>query len=145
MQKNTTIVLREDTVSIAVEAFHGCKNLVSVTLPDGIKEIDYVFIDCVNLAEINIPNSVMFIKHFAFDNTAWYNNQPDGVIYAGKVAYRYKGDIPINAHIVIRDGTLAIANEAFYYNAGYRNIVSIEIPDSVINILGIINCDIIRC
>ena len=69
----------------------------------------------------------------AFNNTAWYNNQPDGLVYAGKVAYNYKGDMPANTQLSIKDGTIGIAAYAFN---GCNGLVSIDIPNSVTSIGG---------
>ena len=71
------------------------------------------------------------IGNNAFYNTAWYNNQPDGLVYAGKVVYKYKGEMPKNTEIVIKDGTLGIADEAFHNCSG---LTSITIPNSVTSI-----------
>ena len=67
----------------------------------------------------------------AFSNTAWYNNQPDGLVYAGKVAYRYKGTMPNNTSIVLKEGTPGIASNAF---SDCNELTSVTIPDSVTNI-----------
>ena len=94
------------------------------------------FLGCHNLTSISIPNSVISIGAGAFGSTAWYDNQPIGLVYAGKVLYKYKGTIPANTNIVIEDGTLGIADEAFYNNVGhnYKNLTSIKLPTSLVNI-----------
>lgn len=61
----------------------------------------------------------------AFEGTAWYENQSDGIIYVGLVAYKYKGTMPEKTSIVIKDGTIGIANSAF---KGCTNLVSLSIP-----------------
>ena len=90
--KNLTSVTIPDSVtSIGNNAFEGCKSLRSIIIPDGVTSIDYgTFESCENLTNITIPDSVTSI-HDAFEGTAWYNNHPDGFVYAGKVIYKYKG------------------------------------------------------
>ena len=106
MPNNTQITLDEGTLGIAGAAFYGCSGLTSIT----------------------IPNSVTSIGRRAFENTAWLDNQPDGLVYAGKVAYKYKGEMPDNTNINLNEGTLGIAGEAF---SGCGGLTSITIPKSV--------------
>ena len=71
----------------------------------------------------------------AFLDTAWFENQPDGMVYIGKAAYKYKGETPPNTELILKDDTRVIAEDAFCEeyeeNTG---LVSIKIPDSVISI-----------
>ena len=88
-----------------------------------------VFDGCKNLVSIAIPDNVNFIGSFALRGTAWYDAQPDGLVYLGKVLYTYKGnDIP--SKITIEDGTLGIAGDAF----ADQSIESVTIPESVTRI-----------
>lgn len=155
MPKNTSIEVEEGTKGIAGGAFWGCSGLASITLPEGITIIeDYAFTECDNLISITIPESVTSIGEGAFDNcydlisitipsnvttigsnalsgTAWYNNQPDGVVYTGKVLYEYKGVMPENTSIEVREGIKSIAANAFY---DCVNLISITLPNSMANI-----------
>jgi hypothetical protein len=118
---------------IRARAFMNREDIVSVNIADGIKKIgNAAFLNCKNLAKINIPDSVTEVEECAFDVTAWYDNQPNGVIYAGKAAYAYKGTIPENANITLRDGTVSITDSAFAHCAYSKNPVSITIPSSVV-------------
>ena len=129
MPSNTSIVVKDGTTMIATEAFSGCKGLVSIEIPNGVTRIGTdAFYDCSNLEIIEIPNSVISLA-FAFYGTAWYNNQPDGVVYAGCVLYEYKGKMSENTYIVIKDGTICIAENAF--EEGCEQLIGVKIPNSV--------------
>ena len=67
----------------------------------------------------------------AFSETSWYDNQPDGLVYVGKVAYAYKGDMPSGTRIRIQAETKGIAGGAF---SGRDNLVVVTIPNSVVSI-----------
>ena len=89
------------------------------------------FSGCTKLESIEIPNSVISIGGSAFSGTAWFKNQPNGVVYAGKVAYKYKGTMPQNTEITLDNGTLGIAAHAFY---DCKNLISMNMPNGVISI-----------
>lgn len=95
----------------------------SITLPNSITRIgDYTFSGWTKLIEINIPNSVTSIGRDAFARTPWYDSQNTGIIYAGNVAYGYKGDMPKNTDIVLRNGTVGIADYAFNHDVNLRSV-----------------------
>ena len=155
MPSNTSIVLKEGTLSITDAAFKGCSGLTSITIGNSVTSIGdsafencsgltnvtignsvtsigySAFRDCAGLTSVTIGNSVTSIGYRAFGGTAWYNNQPDGLVYAGKVAYEYKGTMPSNTSIVLKEGTLGIAGSAF---RGCTGLTSVTIPDSVTSI-----------
>ena len=123
------LVIPDSVPSIGNYAFYNCSGLTSVTIGNGVTSIGkYAFSGCSGLTSIPIPDSVTRIGRYAFSGTAWYDLQPNGVVYAGKVAYVYKGIMPSDTSIVLEEGTLGIADYAFY---GGRGLTSIVIPDSV--------------
>ena len=129
----TSITIPNSVTSISERAFAYCDGLINITIPNSVTSIgDSVFYKCTRLTSITIPDSVTSIGNEAFYNTAWYNNQPDGLVYAGKVAYEYKGTMPSNTSIVLKEGTLGISG-AF---SGCTGLTSITIPDSVTHIVG---------
>ncbi len=151
----TSVTIPNSVTSIGNEAFSGCRGLTSVTIGNSVTSIGYyafwdcsglrsltipnsvisigggAFEHCSGLTSVTIPNSVTSIGEGAFDDTAWYNNQPDGLVYAGLVAYKYKGTMPSGTSIVLKEGTKGIADHAFYYCSG---LTSVTIGNSVTSI-----------
>ena len=132
--KNTTIP--NSVTSIGDEAFRNCSGLTSVTIPESVTNIGiYAFKGCNNLTSITNHSSVAKIPTDAFTETAWYRNQPDGVIYLGKILYGYKGTMPENTSITIRNGVTTINDKAFYnILESYSGLTSVTIPNSVTSI-----------
>ena len=114
MPESTKIEINDGTLGIADRAFGTKKRLISVTIPNSVKFIgNSAFHSCISLSSIAVPSSVISIGEYAFENTAWYDKQPNGIVYAGKVAYKYKGEMTEGTEIIIKDGTLGIADAAF--------------------------------
>ena len=127
-----SVTIGNSVTSIGGSAFEDCTGLTSVTIGNSVTSIGYsAFRNCTGLTSITIPDSITSIGGSAFDNTAWYNAQPFGDVYAGKVYYMYKGTMPENTSVEIKDGTKGIAGGAF---GGCNGLVDINIPDSVTNI-----------
>ena len=64
-----------------------------------------------------------------FDDTPFYNNQPDGLVVLGKIVYTMKGECP--AVVTIPDNVTSISPWAFY---NCTNLTSVTIPNSVTSI-----------
>jgi hypothetical protein len=102
-----------------------------IVIENGVTNIgNSAFYDCFNLASISIPNSVTRIGSNAFNGTKWYNEQPEGLVYAGLVLYKYKGYMSPRTNIVIKEGIKGITASAF----SNCPLSSVTIPNSVTSI-----------
>ena len=104
----------------------------TLIVEEGVTSIgSYAFNTMETLSSITLPNTVTTIGAFAFNETQWYSDQPEGVVYAGKVCYSLKGKSMEDADVVLEDGTLGIASTAFFACP----VNSLTIPSSVVSIL----------
>ena len=130
----TSMTIPNSVTTIGSSAFYNCSGLTSVTIGNSVTTIgDRAFYNCSGLTNVTIPNSVTNIDREAFYGTAWYDNQPNGLVYAGHVAYKYKGTMPSNTRISLQAGTLGIASSAF---SECSAMSSVYITNSVTNIGG---------
>ena len=154
----TSVTIPNSVTSIGGGAFSGCSNLTKVTLNSNaiasksysssstlrsifgsqVKEYvlgddvtsigSYAFYNCSDVTSIIIPDNVTSVGYYAFDGTAWCNNLPDGLFYVGKVAYKYKGTMPENTSVVIKEGIVNLNDNLFN---GCSGLTSVYIPSSV--------------
>ena len=128
----TSVTIPNTVTKIGVAAFVFCTGLTSITIPNSVTKIcSSAFRNCTGLTSITIGNSVPEIGGSVFDGTLWYDNQPDGVVYLGKVAYRFKGEIASGTPIVVKEGTVSINSQAF---EGCTGLTSVTLPNSVTRI-----------
>jgi hypothetical protein len=101
-------------------------DIEEVTIEEGVTHLGAeALIGYDKLSTINVPNSLTSIGQYAVSYTPWYDNQPDGVVYLGKLVYGLKG--MEGADVVLLDGTLGHSASAFYD----CNISSLSIPSSM--------------
>lgn len=108
---DTVVEIKEGTRAINVKAFYGQKGITDFVFCDGIERIG---------------NS-------AFQNTGWYNNQPNNsLIYIGNVLYTIKGT-STDSKLTVKEGTVSISPYAFSNKEryGYIRYKTVEIPASV--------------
>lgn len=124
-------IIPNTVTAIGNSAFMGCSGLTSINVPNSVTTIgEGAFAICSRLADVTIPNSVITVGHRAFEGTSWYNSQPDGVVYAGQVAYKYKGSAD-STIVTLQDNTISITDYAFAWCTG---VLSVTLSNSVTTI-----------
>lgn len=135
------IVIPYGINKIEAHAFTSFPNLTELYLPTTIKTIESgAFENCTNLNKISGTNQLHYVGKNAFSNTEWLQSQPNGVVYMGKNAYSYSGEMPKSFSLNINDGTLSITESAF---ENQSNLVALTLPQSVkiIESEAFINCE----
>lgn len=102
----TELNIKTGTITIADEAFSGCENLESITMPESLK---------------TIPPRI-------FDETAYYRNDDNwenGLLYNGNYLITAKNDI---TSANIKEGTTVAASCALGW---CENLESVTLPDSL--------------
>lgn len=125
----TDLVVPSDVREIGAHSFEGYKNLRSVVFHKGIFAIHKsAFLNCTNLTDVTFAGDVEYIGPYTFDGTPWLENQPDGEVYIGKLLYKYKGEMPSNTSVVVKEGTEYICQSAFDC---CKELTSITLPSSL--------------
>ena len=126
-----SVTIPSSVTLIGEGAFADFMCLSSIEIPEGVTTIGAYAFSGANLQNVTLPDSVIYIGEGAFSDTPWYRaicqNHPDGMIYLGKVAYRYKGAMEEHAHVVLNEDCKAIAQYAFSVDG----MESITIPAGV--------------
>ena len=117
----------ETVTTIGAGAFNSSA-ITKAIIPSGIKILSgYTFYNCTALTEIILPETLDTLCPGNFEKSAWYDAQPDGVVYLGNFLYGYKGTMPQNTKIVIPEGiTNMVLKNAF---RNQRNLISVTFPE----------------
>lgn len=109
-------------------AFRGI-SATAFVLPDNVTTIGYAaFIDSKNLASLDIPESVVSMCGKTMNGTAWYEKQEDGMLYLEHVLLNYKGEMPADAELTVKDGIRVIGDWAFQ---NQRSLSSVTLSKDV--------------
>ena len=128
----TDLIVPEDVEELGAHAFEGYDKLRSVVFKNDIVAIyKSAFLNCTNLNDVTFVGDVEYIGPYTFDGTPWLENLPDGEVYIGKLLYKYKGEMPSNTSIVVKDGTEYICQSAFDC---CEELTSITLPSSLVQI-----------
>ena len=124
------VVIQPGVTSIGGYAFSECKNLTSITIPEGVTRIeDGVFSGC-GLRSITIPKGVTSIGRYAFQECSSLTSItiPEGVTSIGIGAFSGCLDL---MSITIPEGVTRIGSRAF---EGCSSLTNITIPEGVTSI-----------
>lgn len=118
--------------SIGYSAFCGCKDIVSISLPATLTEIDgKAFYKCESLRYIDFESDFTNISADAFEETAFYNdksNWESGALYIGGTLITVDPE-SVSGTYRIKNGTKFIASGAFENCVRLKQII---IPESVV-------------
>lgn len=121
----------------------GLEYIKYVEIPDNVTTIGgSAFKDCTSIESFSIPDTITYVGTNAFKDTAWLDSQEEkleeGLLYIGKVAYKYVGNPTEPFEITLKEETTQIASLCF----DGINLKKIDIPNSVISIsmLAFRNC-----
>ena len=126
------------------QAFTGCKNLTSITLPEGITEIkEYTFALCDKLSSVTIPDGVTSVHKTAFSScpltTVTLNARAiveKDYTYSDKTATKTEMEIMFGSGVktyIIGDSVRKIGTRAFQQCDSLQTVI---IGDNVITIGG---------
>ena len=106
---DANVAIPDNVISIATNAFNGCRNLLNIIIPD----------------------SVVYIGKWAFNGIpiSSSNNYEKGVLYISNHLIDVNNSVAKNYRI--KNGTRSIADDAFF---GCKSLLSVAIPKSIINI-----------
>lgn len=129
-QNLKTLVVEEGIVSVSHNAFRGCTQLVSASLPETLETIsNAAFANCSALVQINIPDSVTTLES-AFMNCSSLAtiSIPEGITQLGSSSFSGCSSL---TSVELPTTVTEIGEYAF---SGCSSLASINLPDGVTSI-----------
>lgn len=124
----TSVTIPGSVETIGSGAFMGCIGLTSVTMGEGVREIDMeAFEGCSSLTNVSIPVSVEEIGPLAFEGTPWLTSLGE-FARVNNILIKYQGS---GGAVVIPDGVVSIAQNAFFRMDEDNHITSMILPESL--------------
>lgn len=130
--------IEERPVTVIGEKAFSEYDMTSIVIPDGVTTIERnAFSQCSMLEKISFPDSLKDIYHYmgtgirgiGLDDTKWYDNQSEGILYINNILVGYKGNADnMPTELTIKDGTKCIADSALM---NLDNLTAVKIPNSV--------------
>lgn len=131
--KLSKVTLSQSLLNVSSMLFQDCQALTSIIVPDSVTSIGRgAFYNCKSLSEIILPDHPISIYYNFIDYTQFFkdkSNWENGVLYVGKHAICNNSDFKTVANYAFKDGTLDIADTAFYYNCDA--LETLVIPSTV--------------
>ena len=123
----------KNVTEIGDMVFENCEKLESIVIPETLEEIgESVFGGCSSLQDIDLPNKPLALDHNTFYGSAYYedkSNWENGVLYVDNYLLAINSDFLNVTEYEVKEGTIAIANNAFLNNA--RNLTKISLPEGL--------------
>jgi len=135
--KISDVKFSDNLKDIGVRAFY-CSSLEKIEFPETLERIgEDAFGYNRNLTSVRLPSGIKQIGCGAFEGTPWENNltATDGIYYIGNIAYKYDSSYKDDeAAINFRDGTIAISDGFSFPNELKKTVTSINLPSTLENI-----------
>ena len=123
----------KNVTEIGDMVFENCEKLESIVIPETLEEIGAsVFGGCSSLQNIDLPNKPLALDHNTFYGSAYYedkSNWENGVLYVDNYLLAINSDFLNLSEYEVKEGTIAIAINAFLNNA--KNLTKITLPEGL--------------
>ncbi|MBO8427158.1 MAG: leucine-rich repeat protein [Firmicutes bacterium] len=123
----------KNVTEIGNMVFENCEKLESIVIPETLEEIGTsVFGGCSSLQDIDLPNKPLALDHNTFYGSAYYednSNWENGVLYVDNYLLTINSDFLNLSEYEVKEGTIAIAINAFLNNA--KNLTKITLPEGL--------------